>query len=462
MEHINVSKIDKKDLKVFQFNNMAVANYFLTLEEKKLMVLLTALVQKDDEDFKTYRIPITDIIDFLEIRGKAFYTRLRETAKTLRSRSLSIEKPNGGWIEAGWISKAEYKKKGEDGLEYACLDLRFDPDLKPYFLHLKSQYYSYMFVNVVNLKSVYSIRFYEIFASYRRLGQVSFDVDDLKKRLQVIDKYSKYNDFRKRVINQAQKELNEKTDICFEYIEERKRRRVERIHFTFQTQTNPQNQKEQTIAQQKVQRIKEASKEIGSLETGDNTEEQDLSFLSTEQEKADQALALNGVDAPARKRLLKKHDPKHIIENSKIVLERYKNEKIGSLAGATVKAVQEGWQPKLAPYEKKEKETKDRLIFAQEKKKAIEHYEQEYGTILEKAIEDIKNTLPSEELKSLKSKSEEEGEKKSKDAKGFGSKEMFARFALNRLLGKKVDIQDRDEWVAKKVEEWEKKKKESY
>jgi len=342
-----MSDINQKNLMVTQANQVALASYSLTLEEKRLILFLTSLIEQNDKDFKIYRIPITDIMGFLDIKGKAFYTRLRKIAKTLRSRPLSIEKPNGGWIETGWISKAEYKPKGEDGLKYACLDLSFDPGMKPYLLQLKSQFFSYMLANVANLKSIYSIRFYEIFASYRRLGHVTLEVEDLKKRLQISDKYKVFKDFRVRVIIPAQKELKEKTDIYFEYTEERQRRKVARIHFTIHSQANPHSNKQ--ISQPTHQPKKTTPQKS-------KPQQEPASHLTPEQQEADRILARNGVDQAGRKRLIDSYDPEHIIKNANIVLEKHKNGKLNKLSGSTVKAIEEDWQPKLSPHEKEEEE----------------------------------------------------------------------------------------------------------
>ena len=227
-----MSRIDKKRLVVTQANRLALASYSLSLEEKRLIMFLTSLVRKDDKDFQIYRIPISEIKVFFKVTGKDFYARLRKIAKNLRSRPLSIEKPNGGWIELGWIYKAEYRPKWENGLEHACLDLRFDPDLKPYLLDLNERFFSYLLSNITDLKSVYSIRLYEIFMSYRRIWKTIFELEDLKMRLQIEGKYkNRYGDFKRKVLEVAKKELEEKTDIYFLYSEKRIWKSVKTIHF---------------------------------------------------------------------------------------------------------------------------------------------------------------------------------------------------------------------------------------
>ncbi len=366
-----MSKINNNNLMVTQANQVALASYSLTLEEKRIILFLTSLIQQEDQDFKEYRIPITELQKYLKLKRKDFYKSVKHVIDELMGRVVTIEKPDGGWIKINWISFAEYKPKGEDGLEFACLDLAFDPKMKPYLLQLKSQFFSYMLANVANLKSIYSIRFYEIFASYRRLGKVSFDVDDIKNRLQILNKYKQFKDFRVRVIIPAQKELKEKTDIYFEFEEERKGRKVAKIHFTIFSQTTSDKLEEKNVEDKNIKQ-----KEIKSVET-----EKNQTYTQAQQE-ADQALKRNGVDQKGRESLINDYDPDQILENSNLVLERYKEEKLKDLAGSTVTAVKTDWRVKKSPYEKEKEEKKQAVIKIREEqenqKKRLEVLEKDF------------------------------------------------------------------------------------
>ena len=206
---------------------------------------------------------------------------------------------------------------------------------------------------------VKSIRFYEILASYRRLGKATFEVEDIKKRLQILDKYKRHKDFRMYVITQAQKELKEKTDIYFEFTEERQGRKVARIHFTIYSQKKPQTFKN-----------KDAKKQTKHQENKNNVISNALERnpLSDLQQKSDEILLRNGVDQLGRKRLIKSYQLDQIINNADLVLEKFKNGKIDNLAAATVRAIKEDWVPKKSPFEKEEEEKKQATIRANQKK----------------------------------------------------------------------------------------------
>ncbi|TAN71015.1 MAG: RepB family plasmid replication initiator protein [Magnetospirillum sp.] len=225
-----VSKIEQDKLVVTQANRLIEASYTMTLEEKRVVLLMVSLVRKDDRDFHTYRIPITDIRDYLGLRTNKLYDDIKRVADILMSRVLHIPEEDGGWLKVGWVSSARYVPKGSKGAEVASLDLSFSPEMKPYLLELKAHFANYMLQNVAGLRSFYSIRLYELLKSRRRLASTTLDVGALRKIFKAEGKYGNYKDFRARVVLPAQAELRDKTDIAFAFTEARKGRKVVPIH----------------------------------------------------------------------------------------------------------------------------------------------------------------------------------------------------------------------------------------
>ena len=67
----------------------------------------------------------------------------------------------------------------------------------------------------MSFESVYSMRFYELLSG--QTNPISYTIEYLKDRFQIVDKYKQINDFVKRVIEPAKKELDEKSPYTFEY-----------------------------------------------------------------------------------------------------------------------------------------------------------------------------------------------------------------------------------------------------
>ena len=94
------------------------------------------------------------------------------------------------------------------------------------------------------MKSAHSQRLYEILFSYRHLGAFDTSVKRLKELLFVSDKYPKYKEFKRNLLEKAVKEINALGELYITYEEIKENRAVSEIKFTIEDfQKNP------TIAQ---------------------------------------------------------------------------------------------------------------------------------------------------------------------------------------------------------------------
>lgn len=216
---------------VVKSNQLINARYSLTVAEIRLFLMMVAQVEKDDYDFKPYKIRIQDYAKAVGTQSKSHYKEIKEAAQNLISRIADLPKDNGGWLKVAFLSSAEYFK-GE-----GMLELCFDPKLKPYLLELKSRFTAYDIRNVLTLQSSYSIRIYELLKQFEKIGERTFRVDDLKGILGIKEtQYKRYNDFKRFVIQQAYQDLKQHTDISFEFEEIKEGRRIASIRFIIQRQ----------------------------------------------------------------------------------------------------------------------------------------------------------------------------------------------------------------------------------
>ncbi|MDF2505180.1 replication initiation protein [Clostridium sp.] len=210
---------------VTKANTLITSNYDLSLEEQRIILTLSSTVQPSDEDFKPYNFSIKEFIKLLGIEDKKKYSKIPKITKELMQKVLEI-KQGDDIIQVAWLSSAHYKK-GTGSVE-----LEFSPKLKPFMLGLKEFYTSYRLRNVLELKGKYSIRMYEILKSNEFKKVALIKVDELRKILKVnTGSYLVYQNFKNRIIIQAQKELCKKTDICFEFEEIKTSRKVTSLRF---------------------------------------------------------------------------------------------------------------------------------------------------------------------------------------------------------------------------------------
>lgn len=224
---MQVLDIQQYNKAVTKSNALIEANYKLSTLEQKIILYLISQIHKDDDDFKMYRLPIQEFSEMLGYRGSPKYTELREITKNLMRKVLEIREGQK-LKQLSWVSYVEYDERS------GFVSLSFDPRLKPYLLQLKREFTTYRLKNVMELKSSYSIRMYELLKRWQYMKEVEITLDDLRMMVGAADKYHQYHNFKKRVLTPAQQEILEKTDIWFKYQEVRKKRKVIALRFYIQ------------------------------------------------------------------------------------------------------------------------------------------------------------------------------------------------------------------------------------
>ncbi|WP_338117921.1 replication initiation protein [Parageobacillus thermoglucosidasius] len=171
---------------VTKSNILIEASYKLTVTEQKIILYLVSQIHKDDDDFKMYSLPIQHFYELLGYRGSPKYSEMRDITRNLMRKILEI-KEGKKLKQMSWISYVEYDE--HSGRVY----LSFDPRLKPYLLQLKKEFTTYRLKNVMELKSGYSIRIYEILKRWQFINDVEIPLDELRKMVGATDKYLEYH-----------------------------------------------------------------------------------------------------------------------------------------------------------------------------------------------------------------------------------------------------------------------------
>lgn len=206
-------------------NKLIEASFRLSVQEKRLMYLLITKINKSDEEFKEYIFPINEIKEFLGVTGERYYSELQIITRDLLSKVLTIKEENGT-LQVNWLSSAKYfEKEGK-------LELCFSPKMKPYLLQIQPGFTQFVIENVISLKSFYSVRIYELLKQFEKLKTRTIAIEELKETLQTEKSYDLYSAFKQKIILVAQKEINSKTDISFEFEEIKDSRKVVAIKFT--------------------------------------------------------------------------------------------------------------------------------------------------------------------------------------------------------------------------------------
>ena len=213
---------------VVKGNDLINARYSLTMTELKLVLCAIAQIQPDDDDFKLYEIDTRDYSDLTGSQNKGESTRLRSITLDLMKKPIELPTEDG-YEQMNFISYAKYL------FNQSKVQIRFDPAMKPYLLKLKKRFTRYKLHYVMQMQSYYSIRLYELLKQYAPIGRRIVDIEQLHDILQTPKSYRRFGNFRQRVLEPAQEEINEKTDISFTYATVKSGRSVSDIVFQITT-----------------------------------------------------------------------------------------------------------------------------------------------------------------------------------------------------------------------------------
>lgn len=234
MEEIIIN--DNKNNIVAKANELIRAQGELSITAQKMLAMLISMIRHDDTDFQEYALKIDY---FFEQIGSSSNNieQAKERALELMRNSFYVINRQGKKEFFNWCSKvAPYNLEG-------YIIFKIDNDLKPYLLNLKEQgkFTQYNLINILSLKGDYTPRFYEIILMYyneykkyninNKTYTFELEIDNLRNILQIPNSYL-YADIKRRIIDKAKEQFKAKTNIKFEYKEQKLGRKVVRIQVT--------------------------------------------------------------------------------------------------------------------------------------------------------------------------------------------------------------------------------------
>jgi plasmid replication initiation protein len=83
----------------------------------------------------------------------------------------------------------------------------------------------------MQFKSIHAIRIYELLKQYQDIGERTLSLEELRDYCGVKNKFKNYPDLERYVLLIAQREINEKSDIHFEFERIKPSRKIEGIKF---------------------------------------------------------------------------------------------------------------------------------------------------------------------------------------------------------------------------------------
>lgn len=224
---------------VVKDNALINASYNLDTTEQRLILL--AIVQarelsKGIDANTTLEVHAQHYMKQFNVDRHAAYEALKNAANSLFERKFSYKGIHEATqkekvIKSRWVSKIAYVDSA------GILELVFAPDVVPLITQLERSFTSYELKQISSLSSKYAIRLYELLIQWRSVGKTPlFKIEDFRFKLGLgSDEYQIMGNFKKKVLDLALTQINDKTDIVATYEQHKSGRTITGFSFSFIT-----------------------------------------------------------------------------------------------------------------------------------------------------------------------------------------------------------------------------------
>jgi plasmid replication initiation protein len=214
-------------------NDIIMAQYDMSLYERRIFIKVIEQIPVDLIEINGVKILDDIIIDARQIiesnglKGESAYMELQKATSNLIKHVCKISEKDG-LLQVALLSSAKYiKGKG-------IIRLKFDTNLHPYLVKLKNQFNTFHLEKLIHFRSFYSQCMYELLKKVTKTsGTYTISLESLRTILRIEEtEYERYYDFKRYVIQQAQKELAGH-EVAFSFNEKKQGKKVVAIQFVF-------------------------------------------------------------------------------------------------------------------------------------------------------------------------------------------------------------------------------------
>lgn len=226
--------MNNTNLTVYKSNQVVEAGYKLSLNEQRVILACIAQVDSAKQLLTTdkFELSAKDFATLFLVSEDRAYHALVDVAESLFNRYIIIDnpfpdRPRIERLKTRWISSIYYMSaEGK-------ICLTFAQDMLPYLSELKGQFTKYELKHIGNMTSIYGIRLYELLMQWKSTGKREIEIDWLKKRFEIEDKYTSIKDLKLKVIDPAIKDINTHSNFSVSWTQRKTGRRVTHLTFEF-------------------------------------------------------------------------------------------------------------------------------------------------------------------------------------------------------------------------------------
>ena len=232
---------------VVKTNQLNSALQNLSLPEIRIVQLAIVDARETNTGLSTekpLRIDALRYAEMFETTRQNGYKRMKEAEETLFNRRFSYIDDEGKVIKSRWIQQVRYLD------DEGAIELVFTLAVVNGISRINGAedfFTSYLLEQTASMDSIYSVRLYELLVQWKTAKQTPmFELEKFRDQLGVdIEEYKAMCDFKKRVLQVAITEINEKSDIKISYEQVKKGRSI--AGFKFKVLTKEKKEKQESV-----------------------------------------------------------------------------------------------------------------------------------------------------------------------------------------------------------------------
>lgn len=234
---------------VVKTNQLNSALQNLSLPEIRIVQLAIVDARETNTGLSTdkpLRIDALRYAEMFKTTRQNGYKRMKEAEETLFNRRFSYIDDDGKVIKSRWIQQVRYLD------DEGAIELVFTLAVVNGISRIDGAedfFTSYLLEQTASMDSIYSVRLYELLVQWKAAKQTPmFDLEKFRAQLGVeVNEYKAMCDFKKRVLQVAINEINEKSDIKISYEQVKKGRSIAGFKFKVWAKDKPKNEKQEGV-----------------------------------------------------------------------------------------------------------------------------------------------------------------------------------------------------------------------
>ena len=166
-----------------QHRNVTLAHQKkLSLLSKRILACVLSQIGFEDTELAPYyQVRVTDLTEYTTLDASNAYKYARAAIRELRDTCWDFEDLTDSVYVPRHLLNTTLPRNKTSRVEKGVITIVFNPELAPYFVNLAGPYTSFKVLEYLELKSWFSMRFFEILSNFRDTGWWEVSLDDYRR-----------------------------------------------------------------------------------------------------------------------------------------------------------------------------------------------------------------------------------------------------------------------------------------